>query len=85
MPKLANFEDTIENAEVDFDLYETKSGTWCATMKISARGDDAIEVANIIAKAMRNVSRTPPDHNRQCVCLLCSEWKLENSKERLGR
>jgi hypothetical protein len=85
MPRLAAFEDTIEDAEVEYDLYEDRNGEWRATMKVSARGEDMIDVANVIAKALRNISTTSPEHNTKCVCLLCSEWKLHNSKERLAK
>jgi len=84
MPKLAAYDDLLADAQVTYELWEDAHGEWQATMKLSASGEDAIDVANKIARAMRLVAREKPDHARQCKCALCTEWKVENSKERLG-
>ena len=85
MPKLGAYDELEEGCNVSYELYETKGGTWRAKLVIDTDGEDAIEVANNIAKAMRVISKTSPDHAKQCECLLCTEWKLHNAKDRLGK
>lgn len=83
MPKLSNYEDTVQDAEVEYELWEDNNGEWQARLKLSATGEDAVDVANKIAQAMRIVYKERPDHSKRCVCLLCTEWKVHNTKERL--
>lgn len=83
MPKLSEYSDRLDDCAVEYTLHESKSGSWHAELRITTAGEDAIEVANNIAKAMRQVARERPDHNVKCVCVLCTEWKMHNAKERL--
>jgi hypothetical protein len=88
MPKLGNYNERIgkqgEYTQANYELWEGADGAWHGTFTLKAEGEDAIQVAHRIACALREVARTRPDHASRCECILCTEWKLHNTKERLG-
>lgn len=83
MPKLGNFNKQYGKTRAKYEVWEDGHGKWHSTLKFTTHGEDALECANDMAAALRDISREPPEHSNKCECLLCTEWKIHNAEERL--
>ena len=88
MPKLCNFKQQYGSGDnrtlAAYEVWEDEDGNWHATLNFKVRkAEDALDAANSIARALREIVHEPPDHADKCKCLLCNEWRIYDAARRL--